>query len=58
MTYHQISSGERYMLAALRRQGLKQSQVAQALGRHRSAISRALKRNGSRMDGCYRVSKA
>lgn len=58
MTYHQITCGERYMLAALRRQGLNQSQVAQALGRHRSSISRELKRNGSRLDGCYRASKA
>lgn len=56
--YHQITSGERYMLAALRRQGLNQSQIARELGRHRSSISRELKRNCSRLDGGYRPSKA
>lgn len=58
MTYHQITCGERYMLAALRRQGLKQSEIARQLGRHRSTISRELKRNCSRLDGYYRASKA
>ncbi len=58
MTYHQITCGERYMLAALRRQGLKQSEIARQLGRHRSTISRELKRNCCALDGRYRVSKA
>ncbi len=58
MTYHQITGGERYMLAALRRQGLNQSQVGRALGRHRSTISRELKRNRCALDGRYRASKA
>ena len=55
MTYCQLTSGERYMLAALRKQGLNQSQVASALGRHRSTISRELQRNRSRSDGRYRA---
>ncbi|MBC7931732.1 MAG: helix-turn-helix domain-containing protein [Rubrivivax sp.] len=42
MTYCQLTSGERYMLAALRKQGLNQSQIARSLGRHRSTISREL----------------
>ncbi len=54
MKYHQITSEERYMLSALRRQGLNQSQVARALGRHRSSISRELRRNRSAWDGGYR----
>lgn len=58
MTYCQLTSGERYMLAALRRQGLNQSQIASALDRHRSTISREVGRNSSRSDGHYRPSKA
>lgn len=58
MMYHQITSGERYMLAALRRQGLNRAQIARQVGRHRSTISRELKRNGYALDGRYRASKA
>ena len=45
MSYHQLTSGERYMLQALRLQGLNNAQIARALGRHRSTIGRELKRN-------------
>jgi IS30 family transposase len=55
MTYRQLSPAERYMLAALRRQGLNQSQIARALGRHRSTVCRELLRNSSRSDGRYRA---
>ena len=58
MTYRQLTSGERYMLAALRKQGLNQSKIAASLSRHRSTISRELSRNSSRSDGHYRPSKA
>lgn len=58
MNYHQLTSGERYMLSALRTQGLNQSQIARQLGRHRSTICRELKRNCARFDGHYRPSKA
>ena len=58
MKYHQLTSGERYSLSALRTQGLNQSQIAKQLGRHRSTISRELKRNCARFDGHYRPSKA
>lgn len=51
--YHQLTSEERYALSALRKQGFSQSQIARALGRHRSTISREIKRN-SREDGGYR----
>ena len=40
MTYHQLSPEERYMLAALRTQGLNQAQIARAMGRHRSTVGR------------------
>lgn len=58
MKYHQITSEERYMLAALRTQGFNQAEIARALGRHRSTISRELKRNSARRTGYYRPSKA
>ena len=58
MSYHQLTSGERYMLSALRRQGLHQAAIARQLGRHRSTIGRELQRNGSRWDGSYRPSVA
>jgi len=55
MTYRQLTPAERYMLAALRRQGCNQSQIARALGRHRSTVCRELRRNGTRVDGRYRA---
>lgn len=45
------------MLSCFRKQGCSQAQIARYLGRHRSTISRELKRNGSRL-GFYRPSKA
>src|SRR5215204_6157300 len=58
MTYRQLTPEERYMLAALRRQGLTQSQIARALGRHRSTVCREVRRNSTRADGRYRASTA
>ena len=58
MSYHQLTSHERYILAALRKQGFNQSEIARNLGRHRSTISRELRRNSSRHDGGYRPSRA
>lgn len=55
MNYRQLSPEERYMLAALRRQGLNQSQIARSMGRHRSTIYRELRRNSTRADGRYRA---
>src|SRR3954471_24985763 len=58
MTYRQLSPEERYMLAALRKQGLNKSQIARLLGRHRSTVGRELRRNSTRSDGRYRASTA
>src|SRR4051812_8540280 len=58
MTYHQITSEERYILATLRKQGCNPSEIARELGRHRSTICRELQRNSARWDGHYRPSKA
>jgi IS30 family transposase len=46
------------MLAALRRQGLNQSEIARALGRHRSTVCREVSRNSTRADGRYRATTA
>jgi IS30 family transposase len=54
MTYRQLSPEERYMLAALRRQGFNQAEIARQLGRHSSTVSRELRRNSTRADGHYR----
>src|SRR5687767_13882158 len=55
MTYRQLAPEERYMLAALRRQGLNQSGIARSLGRHRSTVCREVRRNSTRADGHYRA---
>ena len=55
MSYHQLTPEERYMLAAFRRQGLNQSQIARELGRHRSTVGREVRRNSTRADGHYRA---
>lgn len=46
------------MITALRRAGHSISRVAELLGRHRSTISRELRRNVTRHDGDYRAEKA
>ena len=43
MQYHQITSGERYAIAALRRQGLSVRAIARDLGRAPSTISREVR---------------
>jgi len=54
MQYHQITSEERYAIAALRRQGLPVRAIARDLGRAPSTISREVARN-RRADGGYRA---
>ncbi len=56
-TYHQLTSGERYALSMLRKQGLNQAQIARVLGRHRSTISREVRRNVKK-DRAYRPALA
>src|SRR5688572_2845899 len=58
MTYHQITSDERYRLSDLRKQGWSNRRIAQALGRHRSTIWREIGRNRHVPEGYYRVERA
>lgn len=58
MNYQQLNAQERSVLAALRSVGLNQSEIAHALGRHRSTVSRELRRNCAPYDGGYRSRRA
>ncbi|WP_346838697.1 IS30 family transposase [Microbulbifer sp. SAOS-129_SWC] len=59
MKYQQITSEERYILAALRKQGFSVVAIAKNLDRHRSTIYREINRNSCHhIDGSYRPSKA
>ena len=49
--YHQLTSEERHTLSTLRKQGFNQAQIARALGRDRSTISRELHRNSRGRQG-------
>jgi transposase, IS30 family len=58
MAYRQLTTEERYQIAALRGQGLTSPQIAAALGRHRGTIAREVTRNATPYDGAYRPSMA
>ena len=58
MKYHQLSTEERYEIAAMRRQHVAMAKMAEHLGRHRSTLYREVKRNQSVHDGSYRPSHA
>jgi IS30 family transposase len=54
MMYRQITFAERYTLGLLRRDGASPAAIARVLGRHRSSISREVRRNQAHSDGTYR----
>jgi len=58
MTYHQLTQEERYLIAAQRMCGYSPTQIARVLRRHRSTVTRELRRNATRHDGDYRAEKA
>jgi transposase, IS30 family len=58
MKYHQLTSEDRYMISALRKQGIHAAEIARNLGRHPSTICRELQRNSAKWDGRYRPLKA
>lgn len=58
MTYHQLTQEERYRITAYRMCGHCPAEIARLLGRHRSTITRELRRNATNRDGGYRAEKA
>jgi transposase, IS30 family len=59
MKYRQLTSNDRYILGALKKQGFPIQQIAKILGFHRSTIYREIERNSCHLtDGAYRPSKA
>lgn len=58
MTYRQLTLEDRIVISTLRKEGLNSSQIAKRMGRHRSTISREVKRNRRPADHGYRPAKA
>lgn len=59
MKYKQLTEGDRYTLATLKRQGLSFTNIAKAMNRDRSTIYREVNRNSCWIiDGSYRPIKA
>jgi len=58
MTYHQLTQEERYAITAQLVCGYSRAAIARTLGRHRSTITRELRRNATHHDGDYRAEKA
>lgn len=57
MNYQQITQEERYIIAALRKEGVKPKDIAANIGKHKCSIYREINRNTS-PDGSYRPSHA
>lgn len=58
MGYHQLTYRERYLIGKHKSSGESVRTIARMLHRSPSTISRELRRNADRSDGCYRVAKA
>jgi IS30 family transposase len=58
MTYHQLTQEERYRITAQLMCGDPPAQIARLVERHRSTITRELRRNVTAHDGKYRAEKA
>lgn len=59
MKYQQLTLEERLLISHLRKQGFNLSEIGRQMGRHRSTISRELRRNSFRgVDSSYRYSRA
>src|SRR5665213_369596 len=57
-TYHQLTQEERYWITAQLKCGISRAEIARTMGRHRSTITRELRRNVTHHDGDYRAEKA
>src|SRR5436305_8193463 len=58
MTYHQLTQEERYLITAQLVCGRSPTEIACVMGRHRSTVTRELRRNATHHDGKYRAEKA
>lgn len=58
MRYHQLGAEERFLIAALRVQGVSLPGIAAVLKRHRSTVWREVRRNAATYDGFYRSARA
>lgn len=58
MAYHQLTREERYLIAWGLRLNHTLREIASALERHPSTVSREIRRNATGHDGAYRVEKA
>jgi len=58
MTYHQITSSERYTIAAMLWEGHSYAEIGRRVGRPRGTIHREVARNRSSYDGAYRADRA
>jgi IS30 family transposase len=58
MTYHQLTSGDRYTISALKLEGFNCSQIARHIGRHRSTVCRELSRNHCKFNPGYTPQRA
>lgn len=58
MGYQQLTTRERYLIVEHKSTGMSLREIAKALCRSASTISRELKRNADKSDGRYRVEKA
>jgi transposase, IS30 family len=58
MTYHQLTQEERYLITAQLMCGQSPARIGRLLERHRSTITRELRRNATHHDGKYRAEKA
>ncbi|ASC57186.1 Transposase [Vibrio vulnificus] len=45
MKYTHLTENERYMISALRKQGISTAKIAKQLGRHKATIYREIERN-------------
>lgn len=58
MKYHQLRAEERFLIGAMRSQGVPLADIAGVLERHRTTIWREVRRNSSPYDGGYRSARA